>query len=447
MNRTKKIHISLFQNATWLFGGNSAAGIFAAIETVVIARLLGVSDYGLLALVIAYVELLNTFFDFGVWETATKYIGTFWSNGEHAKAQSIIKLSYVVDISSGILAFLIAILTVNIANKYLIHSPQAYELISIYALSLLINTANSTSDAILRVFDKFKNIAFINSLQVFSRVSLVTIVLFLGMGIKGVIFSYVLASILGFSIRIWSVSKTLHEQKLQGWWKAKLSLIRDQWKEIAWFLSNTSFIGSLRMANDRFLGILILGYFSGKDAVAYYKIARTIVKVMTRFSDPLYQAIYPELVRILNQNAFNDFLNLLKYSLRTLLKFTIPLAIIFLIFTEKITIILFGKEFLPAMNALRIITVAIVISQLTFWISPALLAIGKPGLRTFLELISSAIYIGLLFLLVPNFSYMGAAIAFLGHAIFKSSISFLSVRASINEKKRPLECEVYSPIH
>ncbi len=74
MNRTKKIHISLFQNATWLFGGNSAAGIFAAIETVVIARLLGVSDYGLLALVIAYVELLNTFFDFGVWETATKYI-------------------------------------------------------------------------------------------------------------------------------------------------------------------------------------------------------------------------------------------------------------------------------------------------------------------------------------------------------------------------------------
>ncbi len=352
-----------------------------------------------------------------------------------------------MDISSGILAFLIAILTVNIANKYLIHSPQAYELISIYALSLLINTANSTSDAILRVFDKFKNIAFINSLQVFSRVSLVTIVLFLGMGIKGVIFSYVLASILGFSIRIWSVSKTLHEQKLQGWWKAKLSLIRDQWKEIAWFLSNTSFIGSLRMANDRFLGILILGYFSGKDAVAYYKIARTIVKVMTRFSDPLYQAIYPELVRILNQNAFNDFLNLLKYSLRTLLKFTIPLAIIFLIFTEKITIILFGKEFLPAMNALRIITVAIVISQLTFWISPALLAIGKPGLRTFLELISSAIYIGLLFLLVPNFSYMGAAIAFLGHAIFKSSISFLSVRASINEKKRPLECEVYSPIH
>lgn len=443
----KKLHGSLFQNAAWLLGGNSAAGIFAAIETVVIARLLGVSNYGLLALAIAYVEFLNAFFDFGVWETATKYLETFWSNGESAKARSIIKLSYVVDISSGIIAFLFAILTAKIANKYLIHSPQASALISIYALSLLINTANFTSDAILRVFDKFKNIAFINSLQVFSRVSLVTIVLLLGMGIKGVISSYVLASFFGFSIRIWLVSKTMHEHKLQGWWKANLFLIKDQWKGIAWFLSNTSFIGTLQMANDRFLGILVLGYFSGKDAVAYYKIARSIVKVMTRFSDPLYQAIYPELVRIFNQNALEDFLYLLKYSLRILLKFTIPLAIITLIFTDQIIISLFGKEFLPAVNALRIITVAIVISQLTFWISPALLAIGKPGLRTFVEVISYSIYIGLLFLLVPNYSYMGAAIAFLGHAIVKTNISFLSIRSSMNKKKRFLLNEVSSQIH
>jgi len=447
MNREKERNRSLFQNAAWLLGGNSAAGIFEAIEAIVIVRMLGVSDYGLLALIVAYVKLLNAFFDFGVWETVTKYLGTFWSNGEHAKSRSIIKLSYAVDISSGIIAFLIAILTANIANKYLIHSPQAHVLLSIYAFTLLFNSANTTSDAILRVFDKFKKIAFINSLQVFSRFSLVTIALLLGMGIKGIIFSFILANFLGFSIRFWSVSKTIHEHGLQGWWKAKLFLIKDQWKGIAWFLSNTSFLGTLQMASDRFLGILVLGFFSGKDAVAYYKLARTIVNVMTRISDPLDKAIYPELVRIFNQNALEEFLNLIKYSLRTLLKFTIPLAIITLILTEQIIMIIFGKEFLPAVNALRVLTVTIVISQLTFWISPALLAIGKPGLRTFLEVISYAIYIGLLFLLVPNYSYMGAAIAFLGYAIVKTNISFLSIRSSMNEKKRLLLDEVPSQIH
>ncbi|MCK5391310.1 MAG: oligosaccharide flippase family protein, partial [Deltaproteobacteria bacterium] len=61
----------LFKNASWLFGGKSASGIFTAIQTIVIARMLGVSDYGLLTLVIAYISVLNMFFDLKVWETAT----------------------------------------------------------------------------------------------------------------------------------------------------------------------------------------------------------------------------------------------------------------------------------------------------------------------------------------------------------------------------------------
>ncbi|HEX3036802.1 MAG TPA: oligosaccharide flippase family protein, partial [Thermodesulfobacteriota bacterium] len=333
--KKKSVTKGLFRNASWLLGGKTASGIFSSIQVIVVARMLGVTDYGLLVLVIAYVDTLNQLFDLRVWETATKYIVTFWSNGEKDKARSMVKLSYIIDISSGILAFVITIITAKIASRYFIHSPEAHYLIYIYAFNLLIDTANSTSDAILRVFDRFKLIAFVSSFNQFFKLVLVSIILYLGGEIKGVLFSYVAASFLEISIRVWAVSKTLRENGVKRWWKADLSLIKDQWKGITWFLGNTSLTATLKMAGDDYLGVLALGYFAGKEATAYYKVAKSFIKIMTRVSDPLYEAIYPELVRILSTNALKDLKKLLKYSTKNLMKFTFPVAAIILIFSDQ----------------------------------------------------------------------------------------------------------------
>lgn len=436
--KIKTVKQRLFRNASWLFGGKTIAGGFSALQTVILARILGVNDYGLLALIIAYVDILNNFFDFRVWETATKYIGTFWTNGDREKTLSFIKLSYIIDITSGVVAFIIAILTAKIASSYVIHTPQAYALVWIYSLSLLIDTANSTSDAMLRVFNRFKRIAFISSFLSLFKLLLVASTLLIGFGMKGVLFSFVVVSFLGFFIRLWIVTKTLGENKLAGWWKSDLSLVKDQWKGIAWFLGNTSLAGTLKMANDNFLGVLVLGYFSGKEGAAYYKIAKSFVKLMTRIIDPFYEAIYPELVRISSLNALKDFKSLLKYATKTLMKVTIPVAILILIFSDTIIDLVFGKQYLPASNTLRIVTVAVVITQLTFWLNPALLAFGRPGLRTLVNIISTAAYTVLLFLLVPNYSYLGAAFAFLGYAIVRAFISLISLEDFIKREKEKL---------
>ena len=424
MSDSNKSQKKLFMNASWLFGGKTASGIFSAIQTVVIARILGVSDYGLLSLILAYVAVLNMFFDLKVWETATKYIGTYWETGEHDKARSMIKLSYILDIGSGVVAFIIAILSAKLISTYIIHSPQAYVFIWIYSISLFVDTANSTSDAILRVFDRFKNIAFINSFQKFFRLIVVVALLYSGLGIKGVLYGFILASFVGFSVRMWLVMKTLKHNDLQGWLSADISLIRDQWKGIAWFLGNTSFIATLKTGNERYLGILILGYFAGKDAVAFYKIASSIASVVNRIVDPIYEAIYPELVKLASSNAIEDFKNMIKSTTKSLVLIIIPIGVIIIIFAEPIISLVFGKDYVPATSALRILAAAVLIIRCTFWINPALLSMGRPGLRTIMGVISTFIYLVLMFLLVPGYSYMGAAFAFLGYSIVRSSLAF-----------------------
>ncbi|MCK5392329.1 MAG: oligosaccharide flippase family protein, partial [Deltaproteobacteria bacterium] len=368
-----------------------------------------------------------------VWETATKYIGTYLEKGESYKTRSMIKLSYILDIGSGVVAFIIAILSAKLISAYIIHSPDAYILIWIFSISLFIDTANSTSDAILRVFDRFKSIAFINSFQKLFRLIVVVDLLFGGFGIKGVLYGFILASFIGFSIRMWIVIKTLNENGLEGWFSADVGLIKDEWKGIAWFLGNTSFIATLKTGNERYLGIMILGYFAGKDAVAYYKIASTVASLANKVVDPLYEAIYPELVKFTSSNAIKDFKRMIKSTTKSLVLIIVPLTVIIIIFAEPIISIVFGKDYVPATNALRILAAAVLIVRFTFWINPALLSMGRPGLRTILGVISTSIYLILMFLLVPGYSYIGAAFAFLGYSIVRSSLAFKFFRDALKK--------------
>lgn len=436
MSDSTNIQKKLYLNASWLFGGKTASGIFTAIQTVVVARLLGVSDYGLLTLVIAYISILNMFFDLKVWETATKYIGTYLEQGELDKTRSMIKLSYVLDIGSGIIAFIIAILSAKLISVYVIKSPDAYVLIWIFSISLFIDTANSTSDAILRVFDRFKTIAFINSSQKLLRLLIVAGFLFAGFGIKGVLYGFIIASFLGFAVRMWAVVRTLDESGLQGWLGAKIGLVRDEWKGIAWFLGNTSFIATLKTGNEKYLGVMILGYFAGKDAVAYYKIASSVASIINKVVDPLYEAIYPELIKFTTSNAYTDFKKMIKSTTKALVFIIIPAAVIMIIFAEPIISIVFGSDYLPATNALRIMAAAMLILKLTFWINPALLSMNRPGLRTILGLISTVFYLALMLVLAPEYSYVGAALAFLGYAILRSGLAFKFMHDALADERR-----------
>ncbi len=340
----------------------------------------------------------------------------------------MIKLSYIVDITSGLIAFIIVYLSANIASEYIIKSSESAPLIAIYAFSLLISTSNKTSDAIFRVFDRFKTMVFILTFQSFIRLVLVIIVLYMGMGLKGVLICFIIASFLGFSMRIWSVTRILRDNEIKNWWSVRLRIIQQHFREIAWFLLNTSFTATIKMTSDRFLGVLLLGYIAGKEAVALYKVAKSVVKVLTSIADPLYEAIYPELVRILSLNQINEYRSIVIYSVKNLMKFTAPIAAVIIIFSETILSLIFGNDYIPATNTVRIITLAILISQPAFWISPSLLAFGRSGLKNLINSSCAVFYILLLYLLVPTYSYNGAAGAFLGYNIIITIVSLVVIK-------------------
>lgn len=431
----------LLKNTFWLLGGKGASGIFNALQIIIVARALGVKEYGLMVLVIAYVDILNKLFDFRVWETATKYIGTYLLNRQYEKVRAMVKLSYLIDISSGIIAFIIVIGLAKIANKLFINSTGAETYIYIYSLSLLIDTSNRTSDAILRVFDKFSVIAYTSSFVNFFKLVTVSITLYLGFGIKGVLFAYILSSIVGLIIRVASVSIYLNRMKIRKWWKSNIRTIKDQWREIGWFLGNTSLNGTLVMAGDNHLGILALGYFAGGQAAAYYKVAKSILKIIMEISNQFYLSIYPELVKMLSAETISKIKESLKYMTKKLLLITLPLTIIIILFPETVLKIFYGKDYIEASLALQIIAATVILSQPIFWANPLLLALGRAGVKNVINISSTMLYLLLLFSLVEDYTFVGAAWAYLGYHISITLLSLVFVKRYLKK-----ECEKKSVV-
>ncbi len=401
------------KNVSWLFVAKSVPSAANVLEMIILARVLGLELFGLLTLVIAYVKIVNSLLDFRIWESVVKYVGEFMEKKETDHVLSMIKFSYIVDFITGLVAFVTCILLAGFANEVFIKSPDGFDLILIFSFSLVVGTVNSTSEALFRVFDRFKAIVFVQSAKAAFKLGSVLAALYLGYGIRGVLVAYVVVSFFEFVLTQIVVNRMLKDRGLDSWFFSRVGLLSHRMREIMWFLLNTSFNGTLKIANEGNVAVLILGYFFGSGAAGLYKVARSIIKVVGRITDPLYEAIFPKLVSLSTLNLYHRFAEILRFSLKSLLKLVTPVLVIVLLFTEQIIGLVFGGQYVPASDTMRVLAVAVLFAGGTFWLMPMLLAIGRPGLRTAVSTFKVLFYVVLLLVLVPRYSYLGAGVAYL----------------------------------
>ena len=413
MNELKAEKKEFVRNVSWLVIAKSVPSAANVVEMIILARVLGLELFGLLTLVIAYVKIVSSLVDFRVWESVVKYVGEFLEKKELDHALSMIKFSYIVDVATGLLAFGVCLLLAGVANDIFIKSPDGFDLVLIFSFTLIVASVNTTSEALFRVFDKFKTIVFVQSAKSVFKLGSVLAALYLGYGIKGVLIAYVAVSFFEFALTQVVVNGVLRDRGLDSWLSSKVGLLSGRMKEITWFLLNTSFNATLTIASEGKIAVLILGYFFGSGAAGLYKIARGVIKVINRITDPVHEVIFPKLVSFSTANLYDRFAEILKFSVRSLLKLIIPVLIIVLLFTEQIIGLIFGAQYVPASNTMRVLAVAVLFTGSTFWLTPLLLAIGRPGLRTAVSTCKVLVYVALLLALVPKHSYLGAGIAYL----------------------------------
>lgn len=427
----------ILKNSSYLFTSGTISSGLGFLQSIIVGRALGVSNYGLWALIMTYVMFVNQLVDFRVWETVIKYVSEFRVKEDEARAFAMVKLAYWIDFLTGVLAFSVAVLFGPLAAK-LLHQPSLPDYVFIIALSPLFATINGTSTAILRVFDRFKWLSFEEVIRSIFSLGLISLIVILGYRLKGVVIAYVITSLFStiilssFSIRI--IHSKLWYIRKEG----RISLLRGRFKEIASFLFHTN-ISAFWVMITRSFDVLILGHFRSTTEVGYFQLAKNFVTVITMIHDPLYYSIFPEISKMWAEGNVRKFIQFLKRLTFITASVFIPIALCMAFFSGIVIRFTYGREFVPAVTALQIMVWGITLASVFTWVRPTIVTIGKPHISNLIGFIGTLVFLSGSFILVPLFGYIGSAILYivprvLGHVIIIWFI-FRFMKSSLNSQK------------
>ncbi len=412
------IYRRIISNFKILGLGKVFAGLCSALTIFILARHLGVEGFGILAIAISIVEVGNVILSLRVWESSTKFLGSFINESEKVSQLLIwsLKLALKSSLASNLL---ICIFSYYFINDIFEIDFSISALVLTYSFFYLFNTSNEIMDGFLRTYNKYLYILINNITSNLIRLIFIFIIIKTYDDLVILIAGMGTSIIVGFLFRIFFIKRTFNEKNISLSFGTEK--INDYKKEFLGFAVSTHSANMINLANEKNLGVLLIGYLVGPFYAGLFKAARSIVKIIRRIMDPLLDIIYPEFISLVNKGRTKDLKKLIFNSTKILSIISIIVGSLIFILSEEIIIIFFGSEYINSAFALNLLIIAALINNASYWITPWILAINKPKYLLFITISVSFAYILTLYPLIINLEHIGAAYS----GILRASITLL----------------------
>jgi len=388
----------------------TAGGLIAQVS--LITHTLGVRAYGLFALVIAFVALVNRFVDLDV-EKALITFGTS-SAGPEARG-GVVKFCYAVDALTGLVGFVvISILAVLVGDD--LAGDRGRDLVVLYGLTLLASTVDTTSIGVLKLLGRFRTIAWYTILREALRVVAIGAALSISESVISVIIALVIhdavVAMLGLRLATRALTgagggrlRDVRLSSTRGRRRAMLTLI---------FHTNLVTTGSVVQAQAP---ALLLGAFRGPTEVGIFKIGWSAAQVVGMFATPLTGAILPRLARLWNDGQRREIARLLKQITIVALPGLLAAGLVLVLLREPLLVGFAGSEARAASWVFCIALAAQVINSVLFWNSSLLYAAGRAAVVSRIYLLSVGMLLVLLLTLANPLGGEGAALGLLASTV------------------------------
>ncbi len=223
------------------------------------------------------------------------------------------------------------------------------------------------------------------------------------------IYIYSLALVLGDGIaNLFNIRKMIIDLKL-----SPLKLLLFNKKDIIGIYRKTLpfFFAGVSSSIYLTLDKIMVGRIAGESYVGYYSMSSRLIRIAMGVAVALATAITPRLAYYY-QNEKEEYFKLLKKSTNFILMLTFPMFIAILIMSENIILLVFGKEFLPAIPTLKILSLILVIVPFANILGLQVLNVTGNAKKYTVSIFSAAIINALLnSTLIYKFKHNGAAVA------------------------------------
>lgn len=395
-----------------LLSNNTIALGLSVVQGIMATRLLGPAGFGLIGVIMAFASTINSIFSFRMSEVVVRYGGEYLSLSDKKSASALLKLACYTEAFVSLTAFIIVIVTAQLAETYLAKTNGVAWMFTVYAIGLLANFNTETSTGILQITDKIKLQGTINLIQAIFTTVIIVCAFFFNGSIITVLIAYLIGkSILGLGLFI-TAQVQLSKRLDKGWFQTPISSLKNE-KEIFNFAFSSN-ISATIIKIFRESELIWVGLFLDTSAVGYYRVAYTITHFLAIPADPLIATTFPEINRLAVEKTWSKLKSFLKKITAFSFAYNILLGAGLIIFGRWVISIYAGDKYLNAYPALVALTIGLVFNYILFWNRPLLLALGLPQYPIYVTLIIGLIKLALSFVLIAKYGVVmaGALLAF-----------------------------------
>ncbi|MFN2159611.1 MAG: oligosaccharide flippase family protein [Anaerolineales bacterium] len=423
----------LVRNSGYLFSSTSVSAVLSMVQGILIARLLGVENFGILGAITLFTSVVNKLASFRMSELVVKYVGEFTVYRDTTRAASVFKLAAIVEFLSSLLAFAIVLLLAPLAATHLAKDPSTTNLFRLYGLIIPANFINESSVGLLQIYDRFRRMATINIVQSLITLFLIILAYLNHGGLPQILFSYMTGKIIGALGISFTAFLMATRQWGLGWWKTPIKLLKERFNELASFGISTNISASISLITKD-SEVLWVSFFRTPLEAGYYKLALALANIVQMPVSPLPQATYPELSRQSAQNQWRNMRYIMRQGSILAGAYTIIATLGLIVLGPAIIRYIYAPEFLPAYPALLILLVGLLFANTFYWRRGALLSLGRADFPAKVNALLAGLKILLVLVLVPQFGYLAAAALLSGFYISNSAILTLKIRSLLAEK-------------
>lgn len=382
---------TVFANMSWLMVSQLLTSVLAFVWTILTARYLGPSDYGIFGTAVSLSTLFGVFATFGISTYIVRSISTDFEN-EDKYVNNTLSLKIFLAI---IYFTLIFITTVLLGwKRYVIG------ICLLFALEYFIKTIDDIFFASFQAHEKMKYQAITNI--VFNVLTFVFIVLVVltDWGLLGITFAYIFANLAGMFYAYYAMRKHIMKPKLTFDFQFYKKLIK---AGIPFALTGIFYI--IYYSID----VVMITQFSSTYATGLYNSAYKLINVLNLFYSIYTAAVFPVMSKLFVGEK--DLLNMsFIKSMKYLTLVTLPIAV-FTTFYGYDLIVIYGSEFMEAGGVLQILIWTVCFLFINGACSLILNASHKEYSVTKIYSIAAIFNVCLNFLLIPKYSVHGAAFA------------------------------------
>jgi O-antigen/teichoic acid export membrane protein len=394
---------SLLRAAGYAIG---AAIFFVTI--VLIARYLGTEGFGHFSLIIALVGIFQLVTDMGVRNILIRDIALDQANFRKHLGVARTLLWMLSLISMGFIVVLANLLHLTADVRQAMYIAGLAAIVTFYSLGY---------SAVLRAFEEMEwdILGFVLHKAIF--IALIWLTMQTRFGLKGVFVAMLLANASQWCY-FWVLVGIRH-----GRTKLNLDLTA------SWALLSESFpLGMAEILGrlTQHMGKILLAALGTPVALGLFSAAYKFLEAINPFTTNLTLPLFPVFSRLAQVSSLKLF-RAYEQSLKFLYATGMPLAVILFVFSDRIVLLFFGEAYREAEMALRLLAPAVVLLLPTSIYGYVFTALGCQ--RLYMRCMAASLVVNTLLdlLLIPFYSYLGAAIGTLAGqaALFLAGLMML----------------------